>query len=130
MKPLILALTVALAAFGSTAARADHSSVNVGFGMSFASPAVVAAPAPAYCPPAATVVAPVSNFRYVPAPGHWEDVTVKTWIPGRWVTSRDRWGRPVRFFEEGRFAFRTERVWVDSRRDSGYGYNYNGGWNR
>jgi hypothetical protein len=44
---------------------------------------------------------------------------------------RDRWGRPVRFFENGRYAFHTERVWVDGHgRDNRYGYGYRNGWNR
>src|ERR1043165_8541867 len=99
MKTITLALATALAALGSTAARADHNSVSVGVGATFNSPAVVTAPSPDYRAPV-TVVTPASNFHYTPSRGHWEDVTVKTWIPGRWVTSRDRWGRTHRFFEE------------------------------
>jgi hypothetical protein len=40
---------------------------------------------------------------------------VKTWVPERWVVSRDRWGRPVRHCEPGYFTYRTERVWVEGR---------------
>ena len=51
---------------------------------------------------------------------------MKNWIPGRWVVSRDRWGRPVRFYEQGYFAFRTDRVWVDHHAYDGRGsYRYN-----
>ena len=50
--------------------------------------------------------------------GYWRDVTVKTWIPERWVMTRNRWGRAVRIFEPGYFTCSTTRVWVDDRRNS------------
>jgi hypothetical protein len=95
-------------------------------------PVVVAAPAPAYCPPAPApvVVAPVR--------GYWKDVSVQTWVPERYVMSRDRWGRPVRVCEPGHYAYTTQRVWVDGRHDDRYAYEnrHDGrydnryGWNR
>ena len=131
MKTTALALLATLAGFATTTARADHSRVNVGIGINVGSayggPAY--APPPVMLPPTATVIVPPAP-RYTPSRGHWEDVTVKTWIPGRWVASRVRWGRPVRYFEEGRYAFRTERVWVDHAPRPAYGYNRGGVWNR
>jgi len=125
MKLATYALLAGLAGFATTAARADHGRINVG---------VAVAVAPTYSVPA--YYPPTTNY-YPAAPvvrGHWDDVTVKTWIPGRWITSRDRWGRPVQVFENGRYAFRTERVWVDgrSRGNDYYGYNDNNrrDWNR
>ncbi|MEO5958063.1 MAG: hypothetical protein ABIZ49_01570 [Opitutaceae bacterium] len=123
MKPITVALLTALAGFAATSARADNGRVNVDIGLTFGSNRN----APVYVAPAPVYAAPVSH--YAPARGHWEDVTTKTWMPGRWVTSRDRWGRPVRFFENGYFAYRTDRVWVDHRNHRGYddrdGYRYN-----
>lgn len=125
MKPITLAFFTALAGFATTAARAD-SRVNVDVGIAIGAPAPTVVHAPAY--------------GYTPSRGHWEHVTVKTWIPGRWVTGRDRWGRPVRMFEKGYYTYRTDRVWVahdghrdhDGRRDRDggrYGYGYRGGRN-
>ncbi len=69
-----------------------------------------------------------------PSRGYWKDVTVKTWVPERWVVRHNRWGRPERYREPGYYAYRTDRVWVDGRgyddrRDgrSGYGYGYDRG---
>ena len=50
--------------------------------------------------------------------GYWRDVTVKTWIPERWVMTRNRWGRAVRIFEPGYFTCSTSRMWVDATRNS------------
>src|SRR3954468_2774635 len=137
MKHLTFALLATAAALTVNSARADtRVSVGVNLGGPAyrpAPPAVVYAPAP---PPAVV---------YAPAPrGYWKDVTVKTWVPERWVSSRDRWGRPVRVCEPGYFTYRTDRVWVDttprgrdydnrgrddSRGNYGYGYDNNrGGW--
>ncbi|HVS50922.1 MAG TPA: hypothetical protein VHD62_01110 [Opitutaceae bacterium] len=133
MKPIALALVVTLAGLGATAARADYSHVSVDFGIA-ARPNYTA---PAYYPPGTTIIAPAPRYDYAPvAGGHWENVSVKTWVPGRWVVTRDRWGRSYRSFENGYYAFRTERVWVDGRherdhdRDRDHSYGYNGGWNR
>lgn len=101
-----IALTLlATAALAATSARAD-TRFSVGFG--------VGAPA---CRPEMPVVVtnPPPAVIYAPAPvgGYWKEVLVKTWVPERWVVSRDRWGRSVRILEPGYTTFRTERVWVD-----------------
>jgi hypothetical protein len=109
MKTITLSLLTLLAGFAATAARAEHR-VHVGINVN--SGPVYHVPAPAYYPPAPVVVAPA----YSPAPrGYWQDVTVKTWIPGHWTHGRDRWGRPVRVFEPGHYAYTTDRIWVDGR---------------
>lgn len=51
--------------------------------------------------------------------GYWKDVTVKAWVPARWVVSRDRRGREFRTMEKGYFTYRTDRVWVSNDRNSG-----------
>jgi hypothetical protein len=137
MKPIIIALFATVAGLATTTARADTRvsvGVNLGAPVYSRPPAVVYAPAPAYAPPPAVV--------YAPAPrGYWKDVTVKAWVPERWVSSRDRWGRPVRVCEPGYFTYRTDRVWVEGHADRGYAYNdrndhrgydndHNRGWNR
>lgn len=131
MKRIALALAVTAAALAANSARADTRfsiGVNVGAPTYSRPPTVVYAPAP-------VVVAPR---------GYWKDVTVKSWVPERWVSSRDRWGRVVRVCEPGYFTYRTDRVWVDGRNDDrrddrrdhdsrGYGYGHDrtpGGWNR
>ncbi len=123
-KLITLALAAGLAGLASTAKADTRISVNLGVAARpvYTAPAYVPAPvvvADNYCPPTTTVVtAPVSygyGYNYAPVRGHWEDVTRKVWVPERWVTSRDRWGRPVRVLERGYFTFRTERVWVDGR---------------
>lgn len=71
----------------------------------------------------APVVAPVIP-RYAPghaaprynAPrGYWQDVTVRNWVPDRWIVMPGRHGRSVRVFEPGHFVYSTDRVWVDNR---------------
>lgn len=62
--------------------------------------------------------------------GYWKRVEVRTWVPGYWVTER-RHGRAHRYYVEGRYEIRTDRVWVaynrydrhdrHDRRDYGYG---------
>jgi hypothetical protein len=134
MKRFAIALLVTAAALAANSARADtRVSIGVNMGGPSYGPAV-----PVYAPPPAVVYAPA------PARGYWKDVSVKTWVPERWVSSRDRWGRPVRVVEPGYYTYRTERVWVDSsdrnyrghdnRGGYSYGYDNNrdhrGGWNR
>jgi hypothetical protein len=132
MKPLALALLATLAAFATSGARADHSRVNVDVGITIGSARSV----PVYVEPAPVVVAPVGYRHAAPARGYWENVTVKTWVPGRWVHSYDGRGRPHRFFEKGYYAYHTERVWVEAgrgHRNRDYKHAYNGGhrhWNR
>ena len=142
MKRIAIALLATAAALAANSARAD---TRVSIGVNYGSPAYGPPPAVTYAPP--TVV-------YAPAParGYWKEVTLKTWVPERWVMNRDRWGRSVRVCEPGHFDYRTDRVWVDSSRDHGrhygnYGYDnrgysydnrgysyenrdYRGGWNR
>jgi hypothetical protein len=59
--------------------------------------------------------------------GYWKRIEVRTWVPGYWVTER-RHGRTHRYYVEGYYEIRTDRVWVaydrhhrHDRRD--YGYN-------
>lgn len=130
---LALLATVALAV---TSAYAE-TRFSVGFS--------VGAPA---CRPEVpvAVVPPPPTVIYAPAPvgGYWKEVVVKTWVPERWVVSRDRWGRSIRIFEPGYTTYRTERVWIDrhadprfsgNRADHHWNHGYanegaRGGWNR
>jgi hypothetical protein len=125
MKRIAIALLFSAAALAANSARADtRVSVGINMGAPVYRPApVVVAPAPVYSSP---------SVAYAPARGYWKDVTVKTWVPERYVMSRDRWGRPVRVCEPGYYTYRTDRVWVDGRNDRGYGYDrgYHNGWNR
>ncbi len=68
-----------------------------------------------HAPPPVVVHAPPPAVVYAPARGYWWEVVVKTWVPERWVHSRDRWGRTVRICEPGHYTYRTERVWVENR---------------
>jgi hypothetical protein len=54
--------------------------------------------------------------------GYWREISVRTWVPARWVVSCDRRGREIRRFEDGYFTYRTDRVWVDGGNGPGYGY--------
>jgi len=145
MKRIAIALVATAAALAATSARANtRVSIGVNVGTPVyrePAPAVVYAPAPVYAPPPAVVYAPAP----VAAPrGYWKEIVVKTWVPERWVTSHDRWGRHVRFCEPGYYTYRTDRVWVEGHdhghhygRDRGYGYDgrgygygNNAGWNR
>ena len=133
MKRIALTLLVAATVLAANSARADtRVSIGVNLGTPVyrpEAPAVVYAPAPAIvCPPSPTVVV-------MPDRGYWKEVQVKTWVPERWVVRTNRWGRSERYCEPGYYAYRTERVWVDGRRDHdrGYAYGYNnnrGGWSR
>lgn len=72
----------------------------------------------------------VCNEPVAVAPrGYWKDVTVKTWVPARWVVSHDRRGREIRSLAPGYFTYRTDRVWVaynnhDRNYGGGYSYGY------
>ncbi|MSU48324.1 MAG: hypothetical protein EXS37_04400 [Opitutus sp.] len=144
MKPITLALLATAAALAVNSARAD-TRVSIGFNVG--GPACrPETPVVVYTPPPTVVYAPAPTVVYAPAPvhGYWKEIVVKTWVPERWLSSHDRWGRPVRVCEPGYFAFRTDRVWVDRHSDYGYrhdghdnrvGYDYSnyynrGGWNR
>lgn len=123
MKRLAIALFATVAALAATAARADtRVSIGVNLGGPYHRPA----------PPTVVYVPAPPAVVYAPAPtrGYWKDVSVKTWVPERWITTCDRWGRHVRVCEPGYFAYRTERVWVGGRSDHGprghaYGYDHN-----
>jgi len=125
MKRIALALLVTAAALVANSARAD---TRVSIGVNLGAPAYRPAPPVAYVPAPVVVVAPR---------GYWKDVQVQTWVPERWVVRTNRWGRSERYCEPGYYAYRTERVWVDGRRDNDRGYAYDnrghdnrGGWNR
>lgn len=45
--------------------------------------------------------------------GYWEWVTVKTWVPGYYERSCDRWGHPRKIWVSGRYTFTKKKVWVD-----------------
>ena len=58
--------------------------------------------------------------------GYWKTVSVKVWVPGRWIIERSRHGRDYRRYVEGYYTLRTDRVWVsydrhdrDDRRGDG-----------
>ena len=113
MKPSTLALLAAAAALAATSLSAD---TRISLGVNFGGPAYrPAPPVVVYAPPAAVMVAPPPMVTYAPAPGYWDEVVVKTWVPERWVFARDRWGRSGRVCEPGYYTFRTDRVWVDGR---------------
>jgi hypothetical protein len=145
MKRIAIALLASAAALAANSARAD---TRVSVGVNVGTP-VYRTPAPAvvYAPAPAVVYAPAPAVVVAPPRGYWKEVVVKTWVPERWVSSHDRWGRHVRVCEPGYFTYRTERMWVDGHSDRGhhyghdnraYSYGYNndhgrdsrGGWNR
>ena len=115
MKATTLALAAALTGFAATAAHAE-SRLYVGIGVNAAP--VYRTAEPAYCPPAPVYAAPAPV--YVAPRGHWEDVTTKSWIPARWIETRNYWGHRERVLEPAHFAFTTNRVWVEDRRYHGY----------
>lgn len=134
MNRIAITLLATAAALAATSARAD---TRISFGINLG--------LPAYRPvPPAVVYAPAPTVIYAPvAPrGYWKEIVVKSWVPERWVASRDRWGRMVRVCEPGYFAYRTDRVWVDHDNHGhrghspapsyGHGYNrdHRNGWNR
>jgi hypothetical protein len=66
--------------------------------------------------------------------GYWKDVSVRHWVPARWIVECDRYGREYRRLIPGHFVYRTDRVWVShdrgydrydrgGRYGRGYGYN-------
>lgn len=118
MNRIVIAL-LATAALAAIPARAGHDTrVTVSGHIHLGTPAPVYV-APSHCPPPPVV-------HYVPAPasrGYWKEIVVKTWVPERWIASRDRWGRPVRVLEPGYFTYRTDRVWVDGHHPHRYGYS-------
>jgi hypothetical protein len=59
---------------------------------------------------------------------HREWVTVRVWVPGRWIVRYDNYGRRERFYVKGRYEHRREYVVVDRNRGRGsdrdYGRDY------
>ncbi len=110
MKLTTIALLTAATALAAAPLRAEtHFSIGFHFGV----PAYVPARPVFVAPPPLIVRAAPPTIVYAPAPGYWKDVVVRTWIPERWLLTRDRFGRTVRICEPGYTACRTERVWVD-----------------
>jgi hypothetical protein len=97
-----LALLTAFAGTTATLHAGTDVHINIGLG------SVITRPLP---PP---VVVVDRNDR---PRGYWKTITIKEWVPGRWVIDRDRRGRPVRTFEAGHYSYRDERVWVGGDRD-------------
>lgn len=115
MKLLTVTVLTAAATLVASPLRAEtRLSLNVHFGLPFAH-----APArPIFvAPPPLVIRATPPPVVCVPAPGHWREVVVRTWIPERWVLAQDRFGRTVRRFEPGHTVCRTERVWINPRAD-------------
>jgi hypothetical protein len=127
MKTTTIALAALLAGFAASAARAG-SQVYVGVNTG----PLYRPEAPVYRTTApAVIVQGAIPYYAAPAPrGYWKDVTVKTWIPERWSMGRNQWGRPVRVFEPGHFAYATNRVWVDGRHDRNDHWNNSSNWRR
>ena len=131
MKRIAIALITAAAALAASSARAETRwsiGVNVGGPVySPAPPAVVYQPAPEVYSPAPVVVQRPPTVVVERPRGYWKEIQVRTWVPERWVTRYNRWGRAERVSEPGYYTYRTDRVWVDGRRDHdrGYGYDHN-----
>ncbi len=110
MNRIALALLASAAALATVAHADTRFSIGIHVGgpshPRFAPPPAVA------CPPT-----PPPTVVYAPARGYWKEVVVKTWVPERWVSSRDRFGRFVRICEPGYYTYRTDRIWVDGRPD-------------
>jgi hypothetical protein len=126
MKKLLFASIIAAlgaATFASQTARAGDEEVLAAIG-GFIGGVIVgsqanhhACPPPvvADCAPRPEVGVAVTFGSYRQAPrGYWEWVTVRTWVPGRWVVAYDGCGRRVHSFERGRYEHRRERVWVEA----------------
>ena len=107
-------IALALLASAAALASAAHADTRFSIGINVGGPVHphLAPPAVVACPPT-----PPPTIVYAPARGYWKEVVVKTWVPERWVSSRDRFGRLVRICEPGYHTYRTERVWVDGRPD-------------
>lgn len=70
-----------------------------------------------------TTVVVSDRYHHRPQHGYWKHVTVKTWVPGYWTTSCDRYGRRVRVYVEGCWQYRTDRIWVSHDRHGRYGHH-------
>ena len=65
-------------------------------------------------------------FAHTHSGRNHEWVTVRVWIPGRWVIHFDNYGHRVRYYERGRYEFRRHAVVWDGRRD----YDHDRGYRR
>jgi hypothetical protein len=129
MKATALAFMSLLAGLVVSTSRAEtgaYASVDVQSGPVVAAPVgVPMMPLPRYAPGYATV----PPVRYEAPRGYWRDVTVRSWVPDRWIVTPGRHGRTVRVFEPGHFVCSTDRVWVESRRGDDFGRHMDR-WNR
>jgi hypothetical protein len=109
-----LALFTAFAGSAATLHAGTDVHLHIGFGPVITRPA----------PPVVVVERPA------PPRGYWKTVTVKEWVPGRWVVTRTVRGREIRTFEPGHYAYRDDRVWVSyDRGHDDYGRDGRG-WDR
>lgn len=127
-KIVLASFVAALSGFTGLANAAKAGTdlrINLNLGLP-RTPAVIIA-APSHSVPAYGYARP--DYRGHETRGYWKEITVKTWVPERWVVSCDRRGREIRTLTPGYFTYRTDRVWVDGRdgRDGAdrfdYGYN-------
>jgi hypothetical protein len=110
-----LALFTAFAGSAATLHAGTDVHVHIGLGP------VITRPLP---PPVVVVERPA------PPRGYWKTVTVKEWVPGRWVITRSSRGREIRSFEPGYYSYREERVWVNFDRDHNDRGHDGRGWDR
>jgi hypothetical protein len=61
---------------------------------------------------------------------HRDWVTVRVWVPGRWVVRHDGYGRRERFYVKGHYDVRREYVAVDRHGRRGYDRDYDRGYGR
>lgn len=101
-----LALLTAFAGSAATLHAGTDVHISIGLGN------VIRRPLP---PPVVVVERPAAPR------GYWKTVTIREWVPGRWVIDRDRRGREFRTFENGHYTYRDERVWVGNDRDRDHG---------
>lgn len=112
MKTTSLAVLSLLAGLFASGARAEsrvYANIDIHSGAGAVSPVI---PSPYYAHGYARVPAP----RYDAPRGYWREVTVRNWVPDRWVVTPTRRGHPVRVFEPGHYIYSTDRVWVENRR--------------
>lgn len=61
--------------------------------------------------------------------GYWEWVSVKTWVPGYYERSCDRYGRTRKVWISGYHTYTKQKVWVEARHASPPSYGrYNDGY--
>lgn len=62
--------------------------------------------------------------------GHWEWVSVRTWVPGYYERRRDHCGNLMKVWVSGHYTLVKQRVWVDTghrRGHSNWHYGYRSG---